>query len=345
MERKVARAFKKLVRIGLLFVCVATLLGCEGPGHVQFDGGRCLRDGRALTVDEVEADQARVAQRIASRQPWFAVITIGVVLLAAAGNAEKALLLVRARHEVGHRPLAERLRDMLAGHRDSPARFAAIIGTSLGLILLCAVGYIYLDIDKRASERALATLQFCHLALRTQEEEKRLDEQRHNLDAIQSTAGDIRTLVNKLPPDEQKKAQVIVDQMNVALTKQGKIVGDYAARADEAEKGLSERTLAMEKGIASVEGDLASLRALPASLRDLETATHKIDQTTSSYDARFDDVHARIAALDAKLDALLAKPACAAAPRTAEAKAATSASASPPPPPTSTPRDAGSSGP
>jgi hypothetical protein len=38
-------------------------------------------------------------------------------------------------------------------------------------------------------------LQFCHLAMRTEEEEGALDEQRHNLQAIESTAGDIRALV------------------------------------------------------------------------------------------------------------------------------------------------------
>ena len=286
------------------------ILGCGGPGRVQYDGGRCFKDGRALTVKEVEADQAEVARRIASRQPWFAVITIGVVLLAAAGNAEKALLLVRARHVEGHRPLAERLREVLARQRESPARFAAIVGGSLTLIVLAGGAYIYLDIDKRASERALAMLQFCHLALRTQEEEGVLDEQRHNLEAIQSTAGDIRTLVGKLPPDQQRKAQLIVEEMNTALAKQGKIVGEYVARTDEAQKDLSAHTVAMEKGLASVEGELAELRSLPANLKNLETAAHRIDETTTSFDTRFDELRARLTGAETKLDALLARPVC-----------------------------------
>ena len=67
--------------------------------------------------------------------------------------------------------------------------------------MLAAGLYIYLDADKRASERALGMLQFCHLALRTNEEQGVLDEQRRNLAAIESTAGDIRTLVDKLPPE------------------------------------------------------------------------------------------------------------------------------------------------
>jgi hypothetical protein len=297
-----------------LFAATLCVAGCGGPGRVQYDGGRCLRDGRPLTAHEVEADQAEVARRISSRQPWFAVITIGVVLLAAAGNAERALMLVRARHAEGHRPFVERLRDMLSRLRERPAVFGTIVGGSLALIVIAGGAYIYLDIDKRASERALGMLQYCHLALQTQEEEGVLDEQRRNLQAIASTAGDIRTLVGKLPPDEQRKAQLIVDQMNGALDKQGKIVGEYVARTDEAQRDLSTHTVAMEKGLASVEGELSELKSLPANVKDLEGAAHRIDETTTSFDARLGDLHARIESVEAKLDALLARPEPACAP-------------------------------
>jgi DNA repair ATPase RecN len=175
-------------------------------------------------------------------------------------------------------------------------------------------------------------LQFCHLALRTQEQESALDEQRRNLQAIASTAGDIRTLVGKLPPDEQRKAQQIVDQMNGALDRQGRIVSDYAARTDEAQKDLSTHTQAMEKGLASVEGELAELRALPANLKDLQGAARRIDETTTSFDARFADLRAQLAATSAKLDALLARPVCEAPPPAPKAPAAkTPASATPTP--------------
>jgi hypothetical protein len=322
------------------------LVGCDGPGHVQYDAGRCYKDGRSLTVQEVEADQAQVARRIASRQPWFAVITISVVLLAAIGNAEKGLLLVRARRAEGHRPLAERLREVLERQRETPLRFAAIVSGSLALLVFAGAAYIYLDIDKRASERALAMLQFCHLALRTQEEESVLNEQRRNLEAIESTAGDIRTLVGELPPDEQRKAQLIVGQLNTALAKQGKIVGDYVARTDEAQKDLSTHTVAMEKGIASVEGDIAGLRSLPAELKDLESAAHGMDTTMASFDGRFADLHARIAGVDAKLDALLARPLCTpiaaiAPPKTTASDASVAALPAPSRPPGSTEADAG----
>jgi hypothetical protein len=318
------------VRLALLTATLC-LLGCAGPGRVQYDGGGCLKDGRRLTIRDVESDQAEVARRIASRQPWFAVITIGVVLLAAAGNAEKGLLLVRARHAEGHRPLTDRLREVLARQRENPVLFSAIVGGSLALIGVASVAYIYLDIDKRASERALEMLQFCHLALRTQEEEGVLNDQRHNLESIQSTAGDIRSLVDKLPPDQQRKAQLIVDQMNEALAKQGKIVGEYVERTDEAQKDLSAHTMAMEKGLASVDGKLADLRSVPTNLRDLESAAHRIDETTSSVDSRLRDLRAGIADVDAKLETLLARPACAAPRVSPEASASASAVAAPVP--------------
>lgn len=301
---------------------------------MQYDGGRCLKDGQPLTMQAVEAEQADVARRIASRQPWFAVITIGVVLLAAASYAERAVSLFRVRHVEGHRTMTERMRDVLTRLRENPVAFATIVGGSLSLIVIAGGAYIYLDIDKRANERALGMLQFCHLALRTQEEQSVLDDQRHNLEAIQSTEGDIRTLVGKLPPDEQRKAHVIVEQMNDALSKQGQLVGEYAARTDEAQKDLSAHTEAMEKGLASVQGDLAELRSLPTNVKDLESATHRIDQATTSIDGRFDELRAKIAAVDAKVDTLLARPACpvpmaSPAPK-APASAAPASSAAPP---------------
>jgi hypothetical protein len=81
--------------------------------------------------------------------------------------------------------------------------------------------------------------------------------------------------VGKLPPDEQRKAQLIVSQMNDALTRQGKVVGDYAERADEAQRDLTEHTADMAEGLASVPGDLAGLRSLPGDVKDLEAATHR----------------------------------------------------------------------
>jgi peptidoglycan hydrolase CwlO-like protein len=114
-------------------------------------------------------------------------------------------------------------------------------------------------------------------------------------------------------------------------------VGGYAARTDEAQKDLSTRAVAMEKGLASVEGDLAELRSLPTSLRDLEAATHRLDQATSSTAGRLDDLQRQVGAVDQKVDALLARPACSAAVVVAAPKVATSATPDAGPRPASSP--------
>ncbi|MGZ3440101.1 MAG: hypothetical protein ACXVDD_11315 [Polyangia bacterium] len=298
-----------LVAVVLLAAAFA-LPACSGPGRVQYDNDRCLIDGHSATLAEVEARQATVAARIQARQPWFAIVTIVVVLVAGASNAEKVALLLRARKHDGGRPLSERLRDALDRHRQSPLRFGAIVGGTLGLLVVAAGLYIYLDVDKRASERALGMLQFCHLALRTSEEQGVLAEQRKNLSAIQSTAGDIRALVDKLPPEEKQKAQEIVAQMNTALARQGKIVGDYLSRSDEQQKALKEHTAAVEKGLSSLSSDLGALKSLPATLRDIGDGVKRVDGKVALEDASVKALQSQLGELDAKLQKLLARPAC-----------------------------------
>jgi hypothetical protein len=293
------------------FALLLLLAACGGPGHVQYDNDRCLIDGHTATLGEVESRQAAVAARIQSRQPWFAIVTIVVVLVAGASNAEKAMVLLRARkHDGENRRLSERIRDALERHRQSPMRFGAIVGSTLGLLAMAAGLYIYLDVDKRASERALGMLQFCHLALRTNEEQGVLAEQRKNLNAIQSTAGDIRALVDKLPPEEKQKAQEIVAQMNAALAKQGKIVGDYLSRSDEQQKALKEHTAAVEKGLSSLSSDLGALKSLPATLRDIGDGVKRVDGKVALEDATVKALQTQLTDLDAKLQKLLARPAC-----------------------------------
>ncbi len=298
----------------LLFLAVASITslgGCGGPGHVQYDNDRCLIDGHEATLGDVEARQTAVAARIQSRQPWFAIVTIVIVLVAGASNAEKALVLLRARkHDGENRPLSERIRDALDRHRESPLRFGAIVGSTLGLLAVAASFYVYLDVDKRASERALGMLQFCHLALRTSEEQGVLAEQRKNLNAIQSTAGDIRALVDKLPPEEKQKAREIVAQMNSALEKQGKIVGDYLSRSDEQQKALQQHNATVEKGLSSLSTDVSALKALPATLKDIGDGVKKLDGKLAGEDATVRALHDKLAELDDKVDKLLARPAC-----------------------------------
>jgi hypothetical protein len=295
------------------FVVALLLLGaCGGPGHVQYDNERCLVDGHAATLGEVEARQAAVAARIQARQPWFAIVTIVVVVVAGLSNLEKALVLLRARKKEGEadRNLSDRIRDALERHRESPLRFGAIVGGTLALLALAAGTYIYLDVDKRASERALGMLQFCHLALRTAEEQGVLTEQRKNLTAIQSTAGDIRALVDKLPPEEKAKAREIVTQMNAALEKQGRIVGDYLTRSDEQRKLLAEHTAAVEKGLSSLSTDLGALKSLPAALKDLGDTVKRVDGKVGAEAGDVKALQDKLADLDGKVTKLLARPAC-----------------------------------
>ena len=293
--------------------CIAIVLlvaACGGPGHVQYDNDHCVIDGQPATLSEVEARQAIVAQRIQERQPWFAVVTLVVLVVAGASNAEKALVLFRSRQRDGDRKLADRLRDAIERQRAKPVRWFAIVGGTLGLLVLAAGFYIYLDADKRASERALGMLQFCHLALRTNEEHGVLDEQRRNLAAIESTAGDIRTLVDKLPPAEQHKAQQIIDQMNGALAKQGKIVGEYMQRSDESSKLLKEHTEIVQKGLSSLESDLGSLKSLPANLASLADSVKRVDGKLGAEGADVKALQAQLVDLDGKLQKLLARPVC-----------------------------------
>ncbi len=314
----------------LLFLLACSLAACGGPGHVQYDNDRCLIDGQQATLGEVETRQAIVAARIQSRQPWFAVVTIVIVLVAGASNIEKAMVLWRARkHDGETRPLSDRIRDALERHRQSPLRFGAIVGSTLGLLLVAAGFYVYLDVDKRASERALGMLQFCHLALRTSEEQGVLAEQRKNLTAIQSTAGDIRALVDKLPPEEKQKAREIVAQMNAALEKQGKIVGDYLSRSDEAQKALQQHNAAVEKGLSSLSTDVGALKSLPATLRDIGDGVKKLDGRLAGEDATVKTLQEKLATLDEDVQKLLARPACE-PPRPAPTAARSSGGASKP---------------
>lgn len=298
--------------------------GCGGPGHVEYDSDRCLVDGKPVTLSEVESRQASVAQRIQSRQPWFAVVTIVVVLVAAASNAEKALVLVRTRRQDHEKPLAERLRAALERTRETPLQFFAIVGGTLLLLLAAGGLYIYLDVDKRASERALQMLQFCHLAMRTSEEEGVLDEQKRNLASIQSTAGDIRALVDKLPPDEKQKAHEIIATMNTALEKQGKIVASYVSRSDEESKEIRQQTALVQKGLTSLSSDLTALKLMPASLHDLDETLKHNDARLGTHDAK---VESQLADLDAKLKLLLARPICEPPAKKEPAATATTAAA------------------
>jgi hypothetical protein len=181
-------------------------------------------------------------------------------------------------------------------YRAHPVRYFSLVTATLLLLGLAGGFYVYLDADKRASERALGLLQFCHLALRNDEAKDLLAEQRRNLTTIESTAGNIRSLVDKLPPEEQKKAREIVAQINSSLALQGKLVNDWIGRSDETARQARDHAQLVERGLSAMETNLGALKSLPEQLGKL--------------DGKLDGEAARLTALKTTVDALAARPAC-----------------------------------
>jgi hypothetical protein len=292
----------------VLVAALALAAGCASQ-QVEFAQGHCLVDGHPATLAEVEAHQAALTERILRRQPLFVVVTLLIVVLAGASHVEKLVLLFSARH-VPARGLGDRVRAALDRYRAHPLRYFAIVGSTL--LLLAAAGgvYVYLDADKRASERALGLLQFCHLALREGEAQSVLDEQRRNLDALEATTGNIRALIDKLPPDEQRKAEQIVERINTTIGRQGKLMSEYLARGDENMKGLAARTAALEHGLDGVGAAVTALRSVPSDLKAVAETTRGLDARLMAIDTRAQQVDGKLAAAQAALKDLAARPAC-----------------------------------
>lgn len=298
--------------IRAFLLALALLAGCGGPGRVEFVSGQCLIDGQAASLKEVEARQAAVSRRILDRAPLSVILTVLVVVLAGASHMEKLLWLFSARRR-GGKKFSERLQSALERYRARPVRYFMIVVGTLALLLAAGGCYIYLDADKRASERALGMLEFCHLELRAANAQGVLSVERKNLDAIQSTAGDIRKLVDKLPPEEQHKAHQIVAQMNAALQQQSELLSNSLTQT---QTSLKEQNEAMQRGLSSVEAGVLGLKSLPAGLHDLSSAVQKLDGHVGAFDQKLADTQkgltdadARLAALDGELKALAARPA------------------------------------
>lgn len=285
--------------LGVTLALLGLLAGCHGRGQVVFANGQCWIDGVPASLAHVESQQAEVAAHVLSRQPLFVLITLLVVALAGMSHVEKLILLLSA-GRANVKGLGERLRVALDRYRVHPVRYFGIVAATLILLVMAASAYIYLDADKRSSERALGMLQFCHISLRTQAEKGALDDQRQNLEAIQATAGDIRALVTKLPPQEQRKAQEIIDQMNVAIGQQGKLVTESLQRTDESNQAVREHTMALERGLSTVEADMLSLKMLPEGLSTLSSDVRGAITKLDAVDGKLGGVHTKLDALDAK---------------------------------------------
>ena len=206
----------------------AALAGCAGGNEVRYVDGHCLIGGVVASLARVEARQAEVTQHVLSRQPVLTAIAVAAVTLAGASYVQRLLAVLAARRTPAQ-SFSDRLRARMERYRRHPIRYFLLLGSVLAVLVVAGVAYVSLDADKRSSERALASLQFCHLALRSADEQYVLAEQRRNLATIQSTEGDIRVLVDKLPPAEQQKAREIVDQLSASLGQQRSMVAHFRA--------------------------------------------------------------------------------------------------------------------
>jgi hypothetical protein len=294
--------FRSVRMRSLVVLSLLLFAGCRGPGRVEFSAGQCVIDGRTATLAEVESRQARTSERIVARQPVMVLVTILVVLLAGASHIEKLVLLFSTRRSGAH-GLGERIRVALDRYRDHPLRYFSIVAGTLLLLGVAGGTYVFLDAEKRANERALGLLQFCHVALRNQQADAMLDEQRRNLANIESTAGSIRSLVDRLPPQQQADAKQIVEQLRRTLGDQGKLVNAYAEKTDESARELREHTQLVEHGISSLE---TGLKILPAAFHDL---SQQLEQGEQRRAAAEQQEKAKLDALKASLDALAARPA------------------------------------
>jgi hypothetical protein len=268
---------------------VLVLAACHGPARVIFvgpsaspssgggpsDHERCLLDGRPAQLVDVEEEQARLSERVLRRQPIQTGVTLMLLLLGGASYLERLAVLLAARRKEGP-TLADRIRQAMGRHRAHPVRYMAIVGGAVLLLGAAGSVYIYLDADKRASERALQQLQFCQLALKSAEADSALDEQRKNLDAIQTTAGSIKALVDSLPPEEQRKATLLLGQMKDALGNQHSMLARQAEVAKAVQAGSAE----IQKDHGALSADVGVLRPLPLRLRELGDGLARLDERT-----------------------------------------------------------------
>jgi len=292
---------------GLTLILLLVLAGCGGPGVVRIEQGTCTIDGAPVDLPRVEERESHVQHRIVSRQPWLVAITVVVVSLAGISYIERLVMLFSASRDA--QGMGDRVRALVDRYRAHRVRYVAMVAGSVGLLIGAGVFYIYLDADKRASERALATLQFCHLALRTADEKRALDEQRSNLSSIHDTAGEIRGLIAKLPPTERAKAHEIIGHMDDAVGKQGRLISERLQRSEDAAAALSDRTQSIERGVSGLQSGLDGLKPLPVTVHALSDLVARLDGRATATEGRLAADDDKLQAIQRSLDTLVSRPA------------------------------------
>ncbi len=295
----------KRALLALVLQAIAAI-GCGGPGTVQFDRDRCYVDGRPATLTQVEEREALVQHRIAVRQPWLIVITVVVVMLAGIGYVEKLVVLLSASRD--SKGVGEQLRAAAERYRTHRARYFAMVGGSVALLVTAGILYIWVDADKRANERTLASLQFCHLALRTSEETTALDEQRQNLASIHETAGQIRQIIDKLPPAEQVKAHEIIGHMDDAVGRERRLITEGLERSQDTADAIRDGTLSIEKSLSGVQTALGALKDVPPGVKALADTLQKAEQRGTALEGQVTELAAGVQALQHTVDGLASRP-------------------------------------
>jgi DNA repair ATPase RecN len=147
-----------------------------------------------------------------------------------------------------------------------------------------------------------------------------LAEQREHLASIQSTAHDIKALVNKLPPAEQDKAHDIVTQLSSTLGQQRTMVAQYAEHADVTAKEVADHQVEVDKGLTKLDGDVGDLKSMPAAITDLASKLGDVGTHQQALGGEVEANTAEVEALAKQVDALTkqvaelaARPACAVA--------------------------------
>jgi hypothetical protein len=299
MSSSVTRAS---IAASLAVLLTTGLTGCAGPGEVRFDRDGCSIDGRAADLPRVEEREAWVQHRIARRQPWLVLITVAVVALAGIGYIERLVLLFSARRDAGG--MAKRLQSVIDRYRSHPVRYFALLAGSVGALLAAGSLYIYCDADKRASERTLGALQFCHLALRSADEKHALDEQRQNLSSIHETAGAIRQLIDKLPPTEQAKAAEIIGHMDDAVGRERRVISEHLQRSEDTAAAIRDRTQSIERGLTGLETDVGGLKDLPNDVHAISSTLGKVDGRVAAMNDKLAEANLKLVATDATVTAL-----------------------------------------
>jgi hypothetical protein len=289
-------------------VWIASCSGfCGGPGVIRIEPGTCTIDGTSADLLRVEERESQVQRRIVSRQPWLIAITVVVVSLAGISYIERLVMLFSASRDT--QGMGDRVRALVDRYRAHRVRYVAMVAGSVSVLIGAGVFYIYLDADKRASERALATLQFCHLSLRTADEKRALDEQRSNLSSIHDTAGEIRGLIAKLPPDERAKAHQIIGHMDDAVGRQGRLITEHLQRSEDAAEALRDRTQSIERGVSGLQSGLDGLKPLPVTVRALSDLVAHLDGRAAATEGRLAADDDKLQAIQRSLDTLVSRPA------------------------------------